>query len=126
MSFKGQRSINRNRNRLDIVRDMLVIAITKVRKTRIMYQANLNYVQLETYMKTLLDKGLLAREGGSSYLTTEKGQEFLRLYTEYLDRSRRLVEEVDGTVKHRQMLENMCFSTKHEITQAKIWKDSLS
>jgi predicted transcriptional regulator len=128
MSLNGWKSINRNRNKLDIVRDMLAIASTKVKKTRIMYQANLNYVQMEKYLKVLLDEGLLARDGddGSLYLITKKGREFLRVYADYLKRRRRLVEEVDGTVKHRLLLENMCFNGKGEVNQAKIWKDALA
>ena len=124
MSFKGQKSVNRNR--LDIVRDMLAIASTKVKKTRIMYQANLSFLQVEKYMKTLLDEGLLTRDGngGTSYLTTEKGKEFLRLYDDYLARCRDLVDEVDGANKQRTQLESMCFNTKEEANQKKILKDT--
>jgi predicted transcriptional regulator len=127
MSLNGWKSANRNRDKLDIVRDMLAIASTKVKKTRIMYQANLNYLQMEKYLKLLLEEGLLAPDGddGSCYLITEKGKEFLRVYADYLKRRRRLVEEVDGTVKHRLLLESMCFNGKGEINQTQIWKDIL-
>jgi predicted transcriptional regulator len=128
MSLNGSKGINRNRNKLDIVRDMLASASSKVRKTRIMYQANLNYVQMEKYLKVLLEEGLLARDGDddSCYLITKKGKEFLRVYADYLRRRRRLVEEVDGTVKHRLLLESMCFNGKGEVNQAKIWKDVIA
>ena len=121
MSLKGHKGITRNRNKLDIVRDMLAIASTKAKKTKIMYQANLNYVQVEKYMKTLLDEELLACDGdgngGSFYIITDKGQEFLKLYDKYIERRRNLSEEVDGAAKHRQMLEKMCFNTKNEVNQ---------
>ena len=128
MVLNGFKSINRNRNKLDIVRDMLASAVTKVRKTRIMYQANLNYAQMEKYLKVLLEEQLLARDGddGFHYLITDKGKEFLRAYADYLKQCSRLVEEVDGTVKHRLLLESMCFNGKRESNQAKIWKDVLA
>lgn len=118
--------MNRNRDRLDIVRDMLAIASSKVRKTRIMYQANMNYVQVEKYLKTLLEEGLLERDGGSCYLITRKGKEFLRVYADYLERCRRLNEEVNGTVKHRLLLESMCFNAKGETNRTEIGKDVLA
>jgi predicted transcriptional regulator len=126
MSLKSWKSANRNR--LDIVRDILAVASAKVKKTRIMYQANLNYVQMEKYLKVLLEERLLARDrdDGSCYLITKKGKEFLRVYADYLKRRRRLVGEVDGTVKHRLLLESMCFNGKGEINQTKIWKDVLA
>jgi predicted transcriptional regulator len=126
MGLNGWKSVNKNRDRLDIVRDMLSIASTKVRKTRIMYQANMNYAQVEKYLKTLLEEGLLERDGGSCYLTTGKGKEFLRVYADYLERCRRLNEEVNGTVKHRLLLENMCFNSKGETNRTEIGKEVLA
>ncbi len=127
MIVKGLKSVNKNRGKLDIAQDMLTIASNKARKTRIMYQANLNCVQVEKYMKVLLNEGLLARDSddGSYYLTTRKGHEFLRLYADYLERYRRLLEVVDDTLKCRLMLESMCFNTKDEINQSKFLKSAL-
>ena len=48
--LKNKRTMNKNRRRLDIVREVLSIASVKVRKTRIMYGANLSFVQLEKYL----------------------------------------------------------------------------
>jgi predicted transcriptional regulator len=101
---------NKNRCRLDIVRDVLSIALVKVRKTRIMYQANLSYVQLEKYLKVLLDGGLVECDGDSHYLITPKGKEFLQMYADYLERCRRIREEVKGTAKDKLLLENVCFN----------------
>jgi predicted transcriptional regulator len=104
---------------------MLSAALTSSRKTRIMYQANLNCVQVEKYLKTLLDEELLQHDNGSYYLITEKGKEFLRVYGDYADRCKRLVEVVDGTVKHRLILEGMCFSLDSDVTLNKILKEVL-
>ena len=46
---------NKNRRRLEIVRDLLSAASEKTRKTRIMYQANLSFRQNEKYLNSLLE-----------------------------------------------------------------------
>ena len=103
-----------NRHSLDIVRDMLSVASVKARKTRIMYQANLSFVQVEKYMHDLLEKGLLSHDGDSCYMTTKKGLEFLQLYDEYADRCRQLKEQVDQSIRDRMLLEQMCSSRNPE------------
>ena len=101
-----------NRHSLDIVRDMLSVASVRVRKTRIMYQANLSFVQVEKYLHDLLARGLLNHDGDSFYLITEKGLEFLKLYNDYVERRRLLKEEEVRSTKDRQLLENMCSCRK--------------
>lgn len=125
LGLNGLKSVNKNRDRLNIVRDMLAIASSKARKTRIMYQANMNHEQVEKYLKTLLEEGLLERDGGPCYMITRKGREFLRVYADYLERCRRLNEEVNGTAKHRLLLESMCFNAKGETNRAEIGKEVL-
>ena len=51
-SVKAKKSRS-NRNSLDIVRDILSAALVKARKTRIMYQANLSYAQVQKYLMKL-------------------------------------------------------------------------
>ena len=97
-----------NRCSLDIVRDMLSVASVKARKTRIMYQANLSFVQLEKYLHDLLEKGLLNYDGDSCYAITKKGLEFLRLYDEYVDRCKVIKQQVDQSARNRLLLEHMC------------------
>jgi predicted transcriptional regulator len=99
--------INKNRNSLDIVREVLSIATAKVCKTRIMYGANLSFLQLEKYLSALLGNALLSFDG-SGYLTTTSGKEFLALYEDYLKRSTHLGKEVERNIKDRTQLENMC------------------
>ena len=102
--------MNKNRRRIDIVRDMLSIMSVRVRKTRIMYQANLNYTLLEKYLKDLLESGLVAYDEDSYYLITKKGLEFLRFYDEYTKRCGLIEEQVDRSVRDRLLLERMCYS----------------
>jgi len=97
---------------LEIVRDMLFIASVKVRKTRIMYRANLSFRQTEKYLKSLLENGLLEYQNDSCYVITRRGKDFLQMYEDYLERSRRIGEDINGARKDRQLLENMCFNNE--------------
>ena len=117
--------MSRNRRRLDIVRDMLTVAVGRVRKTKIMYRANLNYEQVNSYLKDLLDDGLVQLNGDSSYLITQKGHEFLQLYADYLERCNRISEETRETAKGRQMLERMCFNGDCDTRQTATRNDIL-
>ena len=118
--------MNKNRRGLDIVREVLSIVSVRVRKTKIMYGANLSFVQVEKYLTVLLGSGLLKHDGDSGYLITERGMEFLQLYEDYLERSTRLKEEVERNMRDRLRLENMCFNNKSEANQKGAWKDDLS
>lgn len=97
-----------NRHSLDIVRDMLSVASVSVRKTKIMYQANLSYVQVKKYLHDLLKRGLLKHDGDSCYLITKKGLEFLELYDNYAERCMLIKEQVNQSVRERLFLERMC------------------
>jgi len=125
LSLKNRRMMKKNRCSLDIVREVLSIVLVKVRKTRIMYRANLSFVQMEKYLTLLLGSGLLEYDGASGYLITERGMEFLKLYENYLERSTRLREEVERNLKDKLRLENMCFNNKSEANQIGIGKDDL-
>ena len=97
-----------NRHSLDIARDILTIASVKARKTRIMYQANLSFIQVKKYLHTLLEKGLLEHAGDSFYLVTRKGLMFLELYDSYIEKSRQLKEKLNQNKRDKLMLERMC------------------
>ena len=102
----------RNRSKIEIVRDMLSIVSVSVRKTRIMYQANLNYGQLEKYLRGLLEQGLVKRDDDSCYLITWKGKKFLQMCTDYTERCRRIGSDINEARKDRLLLENMCFNNE--------------
>jgi len=91
---------------------MLSAASVKTKKTRIMYQANLSYRQMEKYLNSLLESGLVECEDDSFYLITGKGKEFLQMYEDYLERCRRIGEEIKGARKDGLLLENMCFNNE--------------
>ena len=116
LSLKDRKPANKNRSSIDIVREVLSIALVKVCKTRIMYRANLSFHQLEKYLSALLGNALLSFDGESGYLTTTSGKEFLALYEDYLERSMHLIGEVENNTKDRQHLENMCGFRKDDLS----------
>ena len=73
----------KNRNKVDIIYDILASAVDGgVKKTHIMYRANLSSEQMKFYFHTLVSHSLLRThkdsEDNSIYKTTQKGFEFLR------------------------------------------------
>ncbi len=107
ISIKYKKNNRTNRDSLDIVRDILIVASVRVKKTRIMYQANLSFIQVKKYLRHLLKKDLLKREGDSFYLITEKGLEFLELYQKYKENCRKLNEKADDALRDERQLEKM-------------------
>ncbi len=107
ISIKYKKNNRTNRDSLDIVRDILIVASVRVKKTRIMYQANLSFIQVKKYLRHLLKKDLLKREGDSFYLITEKGLEFLELYQKYKENCRKLNEKADEALRDERQLEKM-------------------
>ena len=53
---------NIKRDTIEIIAKILIEAETGLNKTRIIYNSNLNYQQLQLYLKILLMKKLLARK----------------------------------------------------------------
>ena len=72
------------RGRLEIIAEILLFCDRHKAKTKIMYNTNLNYAQLQSHLSYLTSIGVLMRENGR-YLTTEKGYRFLELFAELQD-----------------------------------------
>jgi predicted transcriptional regulator len=74
-----------NRGKIQIMGDVLALATSGIKKTHIMYRANLSYEQVHLYLGELIAKRLIAQDVSSSdgvvYRITEKGREFLLYYT---------------------------------------------
>jgi predicted transcriptional regulator len=72
----------KNRSTNDISSIILESAIGgRLTKCKIMYNAFLSYAQLKEYLKTLQENGLLEyQETKGTYLTTDKGLNFLKIY----------------------------------------------
>jgi len=77
-----------NRGKIEIMADVLSLSTAGIKKTHIMYSANLSYEQILHYLNQLLGKGLIAQAVADSalvYRTTEKGREFLACYSRMSD-----------------------------------------
>jgi len=72
------------RSKMEVISDILTEALNGASKTRIMYQANLNFSRVNRYLPELLEKGLIIKEnnpkgGVVHYRTTEKGKDLLKV-----------------------------------------------
>ena len=77
-----------NRGKIQIMGDVLALGTSGIRKTHIMYKANLSYEQVHLYLGELIGKRLIAQDvtpDGVIYRTTEKGREFLLYYTRVVE-----------------------------------------
>jgi len=103
------------RSRLQIVADILFVAKKGVKKTRIMYQANLSYGLLKRYLAEALEADLISVDKDEKlYIITQKGKAFLKKYEEYCERCTRLQKQFDGARKDEFVLERMCSNTGDE------------
>jgi predicted transcriptional regulator len=83
MMMASERHKN-NRGKIQIMGDVLALGTSGIKKTHIMYRANLSYEQVHLYLGELIAKRLIAQDvspDGVVYRTTEKGREFLQYYT---------------------------------------------
>jgi predicted transcriptional regulator len=79
-SFTTEKTVKR-RDKLSIIAEILEIAKGGTLKTRIMYSANLSFVQLNAYLKFMLQAHLIDKfvyVGKEVYQATEKGLDFLQ------------------------------------------------
>lgn len=66
-----------NRDRHDIALEILNRAVSARRKTEIMRDAGLSYLQAKLYLGELVDRGLLEMDVKRNLKTTKKGLEFI-------------------------------------------------
>jgi predicted transcriptional regulator len=65
------------RDKLEIIRSILLICRNGgARKTKIVYEANLNFKIADVYLKLLMDQKMIIKED-MSFKTTPKGSELL-------------------------------------------------
>lgn len=74
------------RNRLNIIYDILRVIQAKgeIKKTHIMYQANLSHSQMKLYLDELYKKGFIENTDSDKPLIkiTKKGLDFFRQYAQ--------------------------------------------
>jgi predicted transcriptional regulator len=92
-----------NRGKIQIMGDVLALATSGIKKTHIMYRANLSYEQVHLYLGELIAKRLIAQDVSSSdgvvYRITEKGREFLLYYTRLAEFLEKEEEEEEPKVE---------------------------
>jgi predicted transcriptional regulator len=68
------------RDKLQIILDILEICVNGANKTKIVYQANLNFKMVNIYLDILTNDQLLDvdSEQNKIYVTTNKGKELLK------------------------------------------------
>lgn len=77
-----------NRGKIQIMGDVLSLATSGIKKTHIMYRANLSYEQVYLYLEELISKRLIAQDlspDGVVYRITEKGRAFLSYYSHLIE-----------------------------------------
>ncbi len=71
------------RHKIDIAADIIALAMSGVKKTSIVYQANLNFTIFGEYLKLLSEKGFVELDNGLVY-TTDRGIDFLVKYKDLM------------------------------------------
>ena len=97
------------RNRLEIIADMLhVVNEGSVKKTQIMYQANLSYKLLTKYLTEVIEAGLVRLQRNERiYVITSKGIEFLEKYKKFSRRNKHIEDSLDDLHSKRKVLEEL-------------------
>ena len=68
------------RTNLDVSVNILETAVSGARKTKIVYQSNINFAIVGGYLDTLISGGLLAIDEKGCFKTTKKGAKFVKDY----------------------------------------------
>lgn len=66
-----------NRDRHEIAMEILSRAVSGKKKTEMMRDVGLSYLQAKLYLGELVDRGLLKIDEKHNFKTTKKGNEFL-------------------------------------------------
>jgi predicted transcriptional regulator len=89
------------RDRLRIILDILDICNSGANKTKIVYQANLNFKAANIYIDILMNEGLLYPQddsNGKIFLTTIRGKELLKDVRQIYDRLDRYSMDVNKKI----------------------------
>ena len=94
------RIMGRRRSSIDIFHDILKLCDNGgMRKTAIMYRANLSYKQLRRYLTDLTRQEVLYRDDAGNYQITAKGKDTLRRISTVIGVLRDLHNELDSVAE---------------------------
>jgi predicted transcriptional regulator len=97
------------RDRIDIIADILNVAIDSAKKTRLMYQANLSYNVMQKYLSEITKASLVTYQTEThSFALTSKGREFLDYYRDYSRMLNLAEKQVKRVAARRKVLESLC------------------
>lgn len=105
------------RRRIDIVADILDVAVKGAKKTKIMRNANLSFNILQKYLEDTLGIGFL-QLNNRSYETTERGREFLEMYSQFSLKYSRFRKDVEPLLLEFESLEKMCSPPINDILRS--------
>lgn len=82
-----RRSTRPKRSKNRIISEILTVCLEGANKTRIVYQVNLNFRTVNTYLDLLIKNSMIevSEEATKTYKTTEKGRELLSSYERVKD-----------------------------------------
>jgi predicted transcriptional regulator len=103
--------MGRHRENIEIVADILRVAIEGNGKTKIMYNANLSYTLLCKYLKLICSCGLLDNSS-KKYELTIKGREFLNRYDSYNEKRKYIAESILVLNSQRETIERILEAPK--------------
>ena len=97
------------RGRIDIIADILQVAEAKVKKTQIMYRANLSYTVLQRYLAELTEASLIEyKDDIQCYALTDKGREYIVLYKEYSKANKHIEKRLTTAQVKKRVLDKLC------------------
>jgi predicted transcriptional regulator len=108
-----QPNLQKRRDKLVIMADILQIARKGALKTQILYKANLSFEQLKQYLNLLTATDMLKktrRKQREVYEATPKGLEFLKTHKEIMDF---LNQDAEGNLKLPS--ESVIVTTREEV-----------
>lgn len=80
---------NLNRDRIEIVGNILEVSTEGIRKTHLMRRCSLSFKQVVPFIEDLQEKGLIEQrlddEGNAIYMTTGSGRRFLNSFRIMMD-----------------------------------------
>jgi dTDP-glucose pyrophosphorylase/predicted transcriptional regulator len=108
-----------NRDRLQIIADILTVVSREGKKTQIMYQANLSYSLLCRYLSEVTKTGLVLLQDNDRYILSEKGKEYLEKHEEYSKRCKNLEEQRFSASDAKLWLEKLIPSQRSDNANPK-------